>query len=100
MQARTANLKVRVRLVRTRHPGKSIVDEAIQRRADLIYISTEHAPSDERTLGPTTRYVLAKRPCKVIVEGGNRGEPGPGPASWDGDAHTDGEVTRTPPRSE
>jgi APA family basic amino acid/polyamine antiporter len=71
LQARSAKLKVRVRLVRTRHPGKSIVDEAIERRADLIYISTEHAPSDERDiLGPTTRYVLAKRPCKVIVEGG------------------------------
>jgi APA family basic amino acid/polyamine antiporter len=71
LQARTAKLKVRVRLVRTRHPGKSIVDEAIERRADLIYISTEHAPSTERDiLGPTTRYVLGKRPCKVIVEGG------------------------------
>jgi APA family basic amino acid/polyamine antiporter len=76
LQARTANLKVRVRLVRTRHPGKSIVDEAIERRADLIYISTEHASSAERdVLGPTTRYVLAKRPCKIIVEGGSQRPP-------------------------
>jgi nucleotide-binding universal stress UspA family protein len=94
LQARTAKLKVRVRLVRTRNPGKSIVEEAIERRADLIYISTEHAPSDERTLGPTTRYVLAKRPCKVIVEGGagavlDRGpNGGPDPAVADAAGQT------------
>jgi nucleotide-binding universal stress UspA family protein len=57
-----------VRLVRTRNPGAAIVEEARERRSDLIYISTEHAPSEEKLLGPTTRYVLAKRPCRVIVE--------------------------------
>ena len=66
----TRGLKVRVKLIRTRNPGKAIVEEARARDADLIYISTEHAPSCERLLGPTVRYVLAKRPCRVIVEGG------------------------------
>jgi len=66
----TFGLKVRVNLVRTRNPGRAIVEEALQRGSDLIYISTEHAPSDERLLGPTTRYLLAKRPCRVIIEGG------------------------------
>ena len=70
LQARARGLKVRVNLVRTRNPGRAIVEEALQRGSDLIYISTEHAPSDERLLGPTTRYLLAKRPCRVIVEGG------------------------------
>ncbi|HEX2392654.1 MAG TPA: universal stress protein [Solirubrobacterales bacterium] len=70
LQARSRGLKVRTKLVRTRNPGRAIVEEAIERRADLIYVSTEHAPSDERLLGPTTRYLLAKRPCRVIVEGG------------------------------
>jgi APA family basic amino acid/polyamine antiporter len=70
LQARALKLKVRVKLIRTRNPGRAIVEEALESGSDLIYISTEHAPSDERLLGPTTRYVLAKRPCRVIVEGG------------------------------
>jgi APA family basic amino acid/polyamine antiporter len=70
LQARARGLKVRVKLVRTRNPGRAIVEEALERGSDLIYVSTEHAPSDERLLGPTTRYLLAKRPCRVIVEGG------------------------------
>jgi basic amino acid/polyamine antiporter, APA family len=73
LQARSRGLKVRVKLVRTRHPGRAIVEEALERGSDLIYVSTEHAPSDERLLGPTTRYLLAKRPCRVIVEGGEAG---------------------------
>jgi basic amino acid/polyamine antiporter, APA family len=74
LQARARGLKVRVKLVRTRNPGRTIVEEARERGSDLIYISTEHAPADERLLGPTTRYVLAKRPCRVIVEGGRNGQ--------------------------
>ncbi|HEX8754113.1 MAG TPA: universal stress protein [Solirubrobacterales bacterium] len=70
LQARARGLKVRVKLIRTRNPGRAIVEEARARGSDLIYISTEHAPSEERLLGPTTRYLLAKRPCRVIVEGG------------------------------
>jgi len=73
LQARARGLKVRTRLIRTRNPGRAIVEEARERGSDLIYVSTEHAPSDERLLGPTTRYLLAKRPCRVIVEGGNAG---------------------------
>lgn len=75
LQARARGLKVRVKLIRTRNPGRAIVEEALERHSDLIYISTEHAPADERLLGPTTRYVLAKRPCRVIVEGGADGRP-------------------------
>ena len=55
-------------MIRTRNPGRAIVDEAKERRSDLIYISTEHAPSEERLLGPTIRYVLAHRPYRVVVE--------------------------------
>ncbi len=68
MQAKVAGCRVRCRLIRTRNPGRAIVEEAEERRSDLIYISTEHAPSEERLLGPTTRYVLAHRPCRVVVE--------------------------------
>jgi APA family basic amino acid/polyamine antiporter len=80
LQARGRGLKVRVNLVRTRNPGRAVVDEALARRSDLIYISTEHAPNDERLLGPTTRYILAKRPCRVIVEGG--GSDGQAASRW------------------
>ena len=80
LQARARGLKVRVNLVRTRNPGRAIVEEALERGSDLIYISTEHAPSDERLLGPTTRYLLAKRPCRVIVEGGGGSHDGAGVA--------------------
>src|SRR5215211_884482 len=68
MQAKVAGCRVRCRLIRTRNPGRAIVDEAIERRSDLIYISTEHAPSEEKLLGPTIRYVLAHRPCRVVIE--------------------------------
>jgi APA family basic amino acid/polyamine antiporter len=78
LQAKALGLKVRVKLIRSRSPGKSIVEEASDRGSDLIYISTEHAPSNERVLGPTTRYILAKRPCRVIVEGGGNGGDGNG----------------------
>jgi APA family basic amino acid/polyamine antiporter len=71
LQARARRLKVRARLIRTRNPGATIVEEATERHSDLIYISTQHAPSSERLLGPTTRYVLANRPCRIVIEGGN-----------------------------
>jgi hypothetical protein len=82
LQARARGLKVRVKLIRTRNPGRAIVEGALERSSDLIYVSAEHAPSDERLLGPTTRYLLAK-PCRVIVEGGNSGPP---PAATRNDA--------------
>jgi basic amino acid/polyamine antiporter, APA family len=75
LQARTAGCKVRCRLIRTRNPGRAIVEEARERHSDLIYISTDHAPSNERPLGPTTRYVLAHRPCRVVIEHDNSRDP-------------------------
>jgi hypothetical protein len=81
-------------MIRTRNPGRAIVEEARERHSDLIYLSTEHAPSDERLLGPTTRYILAKRPCRVIVEGGENGHARPGRAR-DG-AAANGAIPREP----
>jgi len=40
--------------------------------ADVIYWSTIHAPAGERGIGPTAAYLLAKRPCRVIIETENR----------------------------
>jgi basic amino acid/polyamine antiporter, APA family len=63
-------LHVRTTLLRTRNPGRTIVDEARRLRSQVIYLGTVHAPTAERALGPTARYVLAERPCRVIVETG------------------------------
>jgi APA family basic amino acid/polyamine antiporter len=82
LRARAHGLKVRVNLVRCRNAGEAIVAEAIERESDLIYISTDNAPSDERAFGPTTRYLLARRPCRVVVEGaGANGANGGSPTS-------------------
>jgi basic amino acid/polyamine antiporter, APA family len=95
MQAKVAGCRVRCRLIRTRNPGRAIVDEAIERRSDLIYISTEHAPSEERLLGPTTRYVLANRPCRVIVEH----DPTAAAANGNGAAPREAVAAVTPPKA-
>ena len=63
-------LRVRTMLLRTRHPGKTIVDEARRLQSDLIYLGTRHGPVAERALGPTAAYLLAARPCRIIVEAG------------------------------
>jgi APA family basic amino acid/polyamine antiporter len=92
LQAKVAGCRVRCRLIRTRNPGRAIVDEATERRSDLIYISTEHAPSEERLLGPTTRYVLAHRPCRVVIEH----DPTAGEASMGGNGAVPREAVAPP----
>jgi APA family basic amino acid/polyamine antiporter len=68
MQGRQAGLKVHTSLIRTRNPGAALVDEARQRRSDLIYLGTVHAPPSQRALGPTAAYLLAERPCRIVIE--------------------------------
>ena len=66
--ARKSGLKVQTRLIRTRSPGAAIVEEAERRDAEIIYLGTAHAPPSERALGPTASYLLAHRPCRVVIE--------------------------------
>ncbi len=66
--ARRLGIKVHTGLIRTRNPGASLVQEAKRVNADVIYWSTVHSPADERGIGPTAVYLLAKRPCRVIIE--------------------------------
>jgi APA family basic amino acid/polyamine antiporter len=68
VQGRKAGLKVQTRLIRTRNPGAAIVEEAERRDAEIIYLGTAHAPVSERALGPTATYLLAHRPCRVVIE--------------------------------
>jgi APA family basic amino acid/polyamine antiporter len=85
IKARRAGIKIHTGLIRTRNPGSALVDEAIRVGSDVIYWSTIHAPTGEQRIGPTAAYLLAKRPCRVIIETQNRParakpEPEPAPA--------------------
>ncbi|HEX9482729.1 MAG TPA: amino acid permease, partial [Solirubrobacteraceae bacterium] len=68
IQARRAGIKIHTGLIRTRNPGAALVEQAERVHADVIYWSTIHAPSGEQRIGPTATYLLAKRPCRVIIE--------------------------------
>jgi APA family basic amino acid/polyamine antiporter len=68
LTGRKSGLKVQTRLIRTRNPGATIVEEAERRKAEIIYLGTAHAPPSERALGPTATYLLAHRPCRVVIE--------------------------------
>jgi basic amino acid/polyamine antiporter, APA family len=68
VRGRKAGLKVQTRLIRTRNPGAAIVEEAERTHAEIIYLGTAHAPPSERALGPTASYLLAHRPCRVVIE--------------------------------
>jgi nucleotide-binding universal stress UspA family protein len=66
LRARDQKLKIRTAIVRTRNVGAGIVDEAVRRNAEVIYMSLEHAPRG--AFGGTAAYVLEKRPCRVVIE--------------------------------
>jgi APA family basic amino acid/polyamine antiporter len=68
LRAREHKLRIRTSMIHTRNPGAALVQEAVARGSDMIYLDTVHAPANERALGPTATYLLAKRPCRVIVE--------------------------------
>jgi basic amino acid/polyamine antiporter, APA family len=68
IQGRRSGIKVRTGLIRTRNPGAALVDEAKRIDADVIYLSTLHAPASEQRIGLTASYLLDKRPCRVVIE--------------------------------
>jgi hypothetical protein len=82
MGARAGKIKIRTSIIRTRNAGAALVDEARQQGSEVIYLDTVHAPPSEQALGPTARYLLEKRPCRIIVEtdghgrNGSNGRPG------------------------
>jgi APA family basic amino acid/polyamine antiporter len=72
IQARRGGIKIHTGLIRTRYPGKALVEEAERVGSDVIYWSTIHAPAGEQRIGPTAAYLLSKRPCRIIIETENR----------------------------
>ena len=77
IRARERKLKLRTGIIRTRSPGAALVEEAERRRSEVIYLDTVHAPPSERSLGPTASYLLAKRPCRIVVETNGGGAAAP-----------------------
>jgi APA family basic amino acid/polyamine antiporter len=73
IQARRLGIKIHTGLIRTRNAGAALVEEAIRADAEVIYWSTIHASLGERGIGPTAAYLLAKRPCRVIIETDSEG---------------------------
>jgi APA family basic amino acid/polyamine antiporter len=59
---RRCGVKVRTDLRRARLPGRLIVEQAEELGSEIIYLAARHG------VDPTARYVLAKRPCRVVVE--------------------------------
>jgi basic amino acid/polyamine antiporter, APA family len=73
LTARRYGVKTRTALLRTRNPGRTIVEEAQRTDAQVVYLGARHAPVGEGVLGPTARYLLAERPCRVIVATASNG---------------------------
>ncbi len=71
IQGRRAGIKVRTGLIRARNPGAALADEAQRIGADVIYLSTLHAPASEQRIGLTASYLLDRRPCRVVIETDN-----------------------------
>jgi APA family basic amino acid/polyamine antiporter len=68
IQGRRLGIKVRTGLIRARNPGAALADEALRIGADVIYLSTLHAPSSEQRIGLTAAYLLDRRPCRIVIE--------------------------------
>jgi basic amino acid/polyamine antiporter, APA family len=66
--ARADKVKIRTSIIRTRSAGAALVEEARDQHSDVIYLDTVHAPAHEKALGPTARYLLEKRPCRIVIE--------------------------------
>jgi APA family basic amino acid/polyamine antiporter len=80
IQAKRLGIKIHTGLIRTRNAGAALVEEAQRANAEVIYWSTIHASAGEQGIGPTAAYLLAKRPCRVIIETEtHRPEPAPAP---------------------
>lgn len=66
--ARRFEQQIETDLLQAREVGPAIVDEAVERGADLIIIGVEYKRKfGEFTLGKTAPYVLKNAPCRVWV---------------------------------
>jgi Kef-type K+ transport system membrane component KefB/nucleotide-binding universal stress UspA family protein len=70
-RGRRDGVDVRCRLVPSRYPARTILDGAVDERADLVLLGATPRYVEERAyFGPTTDLVLAHAPCAVAVYAG------------------------------
>jgi basic amino acid/polyamine antiporter, APA family len=66
-------VKVTGRLVRARHPGRAIVDEALGRQAEIIIMGAPRSDRRRQTIfSDTVDFVLKHAPSRVMVAAGRR----------------------------
>jgi len=59
------------RLIRARHAGRAIVDEAARRHSEIIVMGAPRA-TRARVFSDTVDFVLKHAPCRVMVVAGQR----------------------------
>ena len=63
-------VEVTERLVRARHPGRAIVDEAARRHSEIIVIGTPRVSGRRAVFSDTVDFVLKHAPSRVMVAAG------------------------------
>jgi basic amino acid/polyamine antiporter, APA family len=76
LAGRREGIRVRTSLLRTRNPGHTIVEEAERLDSDLVFLATADGPASEGALGPIATYLLAHRPCRVVIASSPRARNG------------------------
>ena len=65
-------VKFTERLVRARHAGRAIVDEAKRRQSEIIVMGAPRAARGRGVFSDTVDFVLKHAPCRVMVVAGQR----------------------------
>jgi APA family basic amino acid/polyamine antiporter len=60
------------RLVRARHAGRAIVDEAVRRHSEIIVMGAPRASGRPGVFSDTVDFVLKHAPCRVMVVAGQK----------------------------
>ena len=60
------------RLIRARHAGRAIVDEAVRRHSEIIVMGAPRAPRGRGVFSDTVDFVLKHAPCRVMVVAGQQ----------------------------
>jgi nucleotide-binding universal stress UspA family protein len=70
-QAELYGVRMVERLVRSRSPGRAIVEEAERRQSEIVVLGAPRAQR-KQIFGPTADYVLKHAPCRVMVAAGKK----------------------------
>jgi basic amino acid/polyamine antiporter, APA family len=60
------------RLIRARHAGRAIVDEAVRRHSEIIVMGAPRATRGRGVFSDTVDFVLKHAPCRVMVVAGQK----------------------------